>query len=92
MVVLDQRFTIPRLGDHGLYRQVPERERGAKPDPLANLSPYVFLFLATTMFYWFPLALIYKPLLYVYAILFVISTVLNVTSHKGPKTRGDTGS
>jgi hypothetical protein len=34
------------------------------------------------MFYWFPLALVYKPLWYGYAILFVISTLLNITSHK----------
>jgi hypothetical protein len=45
-------------------------------------GPYVFLYLATVMFYWFPLALVWKPLWYVYAFLFVISTVLNVTSHK----------
>ena len=45
------------------------------------LGPYVFLYLATVMFYWWPLALIYKPLWYGYAVLFVISTYLNVTSH-----------
>jgi hypothetical protein len=50
----------------------------------STLGPYVFLYLATVMFYWFPLALIWKPLWYVYGILFVISTVLNVTSHKSP--------
>lgn len=48
-------------------------------------GPYVVLYLATVMFYWFPLALIYKPLWYTYAVLFIISTILNVTSHKGPQ-------
>lgn len=48
-------------------------------------GPYVFLYLATIMFYWFPLAQISKPLWYVYAILFIVSTVLNVTSHKVPE-------
>jgi len=48
-------------------------------------GPYVFLYLATTMFYWFPLALISKPLWYAYAVLFIISTILNVTSHKKSK-------
>ncbi|MGD0707432.1 MAG: hypothetical protein ABSA51_03150 [Anaerolineaceae bacterium] len=48
-------------------------------------GPYVLLFLATIMFYWFPLALVYKPLWYGYAILFVISTLLNITSHKAPQ-------
>jgi hypothetical protein len=46
-------------------------------------GPYVFLYLAAVMFYWWPLALIWKPLWYVYAVLFILSTLLNVTSHKG---------
>jgi hypothetical protein len=46
-------------------------------------APYVFLYLATVMFYWWPLALLWKPLWYAYAVLFVASTVLNVTSHQG---------
>jgi hypothetical protein len=49
------------------------------------LGPYVFLYLAAVMFYWFPLALLYKPLWYVYAVLFIISTILNVTSHNKPQ-------
>ena len=44
--------------------------------------PYVFLYLMTVMFYWFPLALLWKPLWYIYAFLFIISTLLNITSHK----------
>jgi hypothetical protein len=48
-------------------------------------GPYVFLYLSTIMFYWFPLGLVSKPLWYVYAVLFVASTLLNVTSHKGAK-------
>ncbi|HSG45178.1 MAG TPA: hypothetical protein VLA72_18695 [Anaerolineales bacterium] len=43
--------------------------------------PYVFLYLATAMFYWWPLGLLSRPLWFVYAILFVIATILNVTSH-----------
>lgn len=46
------------------------------------LGPYLILYLATMMFYWWPLALIYKPLWYIYAVLFVISTILNVASHQ----------
>ncbi len=44
-------------------------------------GPYVLLYLATIMFYWWPLALIWKPLWYAAAVLFVAATVLNVTSH-----------
>jgi hypothetical protein len=46
------------------------------------LAPYVTLYLATVMFYWWPLGMIYKPLWYAYAVLFVVSTILNVTSHQ----------
>ena len=45
------------------------------------MVPYVTLYLGTIMFYWWPLALLYRPLWFVFAVLFVIGTVLNVTSH-----------
>ena len=45
-------------------------------------GPYVLLYLSTCMFFWFPLALIWKPLWYLYAVLFIVSTILNVTSHQ----------
>jgi hypothetical protein len=48
------------------------------------LVPYVCLYLATSMFYWWPVGLLWRPLWYVQALLFVISTVLNAASHKGP--------
>lgn len=46
------------------------------------MGPYVILYLATVMFYWWPLALIYKPLWYGYGVLFLISTILNFSSHR----------
>jgi hypothetical protein len=46
-------------------------------------GPYVLLYLATIMFYWWPIGTLNRPLWYAYAALFVVSTVLNVTSHKG---------
>ena len=49
------------------------------------LGPYLVLYMATIMFYWFPLALIWKPLWYYYAVLFVASTLLNLISHKSHK-------
>jgi hypothetical protein len=45
------------------------------------LIPYVTLYLATVMFYWWPLGLLSRPLWYVFAVLFVIGTVLNISSH-----------
>ncbi len=44
--------------------------------------PYICLYLATVMFYWFPLALIFKPLWYCYGVLFAFGTFLNISSHK----------
>jgi hypothetical protein len=49
------------------------------------MGPYIFLYFATIMFYWWPLARIRKSLWYAYTILFIIATVLNVTSHEGSK-------
>src|SRR5574340_1191356 len=47
--------------------------------------PYVFLYLATIMFYWWPLGNLFKPLWHGYGVLFLASTILNVTSHKVSK-------
>jgi hypothetical protein len=49
------------------------------------LIPYLTLYLATSMFYWWPLGLLWRPLWYVQAIFFGISTALNAASHKGPQ-------
>jgi hypothetical protein len=50
------------------------------------LIPYVGLYLAFLMFYWWPLGTIWRPLWYIYAVLFVAGTVLNVTSHRKSDT------
>jgi len=57
--------------------QIPFRN----PIRLSVLVPYVLLYLATVMFYWWPIALLSRTLWAVYAVLFVIATVLNITSH-----------
>lgn len=69
----------------GLYGYYVEYIRGIEwrsPIRWSIGGLYLLLYLATVMFYWWPLATIYKPLWYVYAVLFVISTVLNTTSHR----------
>ncbi|MCL7454317.1 MAG: hypothetical protein M8467_14855 [Anaerolineae bacterium] len=43
--------------------------------------PYVLLYLATVMFYWWPLGLLSRPLWVAFAVLFVVGTILNITSH-----------
>lgn len=45
------------------------------------MFPYVTLYLAAIMFYWWPLATLHRPLWFVFAVLFIMGTVLNLTSH-----------
>ena len=45
------------------------------------MFPYVTLYLSTIMFYWWPVGMLYQPLWYVFGILFVIGSILNITSH-----------
>jgi len=51
------------------------------PLRVSVMVPYVLLYLSTVMFYWWPLGLLSRPLWIAYAVLFVIATALNVTSH-----------
>jgi len=51
------------------------------PNQLSTAIPYVFLYLATVMFYWWPLGFLSRPLWFIYAVLFVVATILNITSH-----------
>ena len=51
------------------------------PLRLSILFPYALLYLATVMFYWWPLGFLSRPLWFVYTILYVIATILNIRSH-----------
>ena len=51
------------------------------PLQLSIMFPYVLLYLSTVMFYWWPLGLLSRPLWVAFGILFVIGTILNITSH-----------
>lgn len=51
------------------------------PLRLEIVFPYVFLYLATVMFYWWPLARLSRRYWFFYTILFVIATILNINSH-----------
>jgi hypothetical protein len=52
-----------------------------KPIRKDILFPYVTLYLGTIMFYWWPLGLLSRPLWIAFGILFVIGSILNLTSH-----------
>jgi hypothetical protein len=69
-------------GIYGYWIEYVKKIEWRDPIRWTIYGPYIFLYISTVMFFWWPLALIYKPLWYVYAILFTISTFLNITSHK----------
>jgi hypothetical protein len=52
-----------------------------KPLQLSIVFPYVLLYLATVMFYWWPLWPLSRLLWSVYTVLYVIATILNIRSH-----------
>ena len=58
-------------------KQIPWR----KPLVPRIMWPYVTLYLATLMFYWWPLGLLGRPFWLAFGVLFVLGTILNVTSH-----------
>ncbi len=71
-----------------LFGYVVEYVRGIRwrnPIRWRVFGPYVTLYLATVMFYWWPLGLLRRPLWYAYALLFIASTALNIASHRGPE-------
>lgn len=68
-----------------IYGYVVEYRKGIErrsPIRWSIFGPYITLYLATVMFYWWPLVRIWKPLWYAAGGLFLISTALNVTSHR----------
>jgi hypothetical protein len=69
-------------GIYGFWIEYVRKIEWRDPIRWTVFSAYIFLYLSTVMFFWWPLALIYKPLWYVYAILFTINTFLNISSHK----------
>jgi hypothetical protein len=66
----------------GYWIEYVQRIKWRNPPRWPILGPYVLLYLATNMFYWWPTGLISRPLWYLYAVLFAISTALNILSHR----------
>ena len=69
-------------GLYGYWVEYIRKIEWRNPPRWEILFPCIILYLATIMFYWWPLARVSKPLWYVYTVLFVISTILNLTSHQ----------
>jgi hypothetical protein len=74
-------FLFLVYGAYGYWVDFVRRIQWRKPLRLPIAFPYVLLYLATVMFYWWPLNLLSRPLWFVAAVLFVVGTILNITSH-----------
>jgi hypothetical protein len=70
-------FLYLAWGLYGYWIEYMKRVQWRNPPRWSFFGPYVTLYLATVMFYWWPLALISRSLWVVGAVLFVISTAFN---------------
>lgn len=70
-------------GIYGYRVEYVQKIQWRNPPRWPILGPYVFLYLATVMFYWWPLGSFSRALWIAGGVLFVISTTLNITSHRG---------
>jgi hypothetical protein len=66
----------------GFWIEYVQRIKWRNPPRWPILGPYVTLYLVTNMFYWWPLGTFSRPLWYACAVLFAVSTALNVLSHR----------
>ncbi len=53
----------------------------AQSPPLVPFCSVCLLYLAVSIFYWFPMVCIAKPLWFAYAILFILITIFNLNSY-----------
>jgi hypothetical protein len=67
---------------YGFWVEYVQKIKWRNPPRWLVLAPYLALYLATNMFYWWPTGLVSRPLWYVYAALFCVSTALNILSHR----------
>ena len=65
----------------GFWVDYTARIQFRNPLHVSVLIPYVALYMAMMMFYWWPLYRLNRTLWGVYAVLYVIATILKVTSH-----------
>lgn len=75
-------FLYAAWAGFGYYVDIARPIDWRTPPYLPVFLPYILLYLSSLMFYWWPMATIQRPFLLVYAALFVVSTILNITSHK----------
>jgi len=65
----------------GFYIDFVAQIQFRNPLRLSIIIPYVLLYLATVMFYWWPLWPLSRLLWSIYTVLYIVATYLNITSH-----------
>ncbi|MEJ2448532.1 MAG: hypothetical protein P8Y37_11425 [Anaerolineales bacterium] len=74
-------FLFIAFAAYGYWIDYVKQINWRKPLRKDIMFPYVTLYLGTIMFYWWPLGLLSRPLWIAFGILFLIGSVLNLTSH-----------
>ncbi|WES65491.1 hypothetical protein P0L94_05345 [Microbacter sp. GSS18] len=74
---------------YGAVVEYAMRIRWRSPIRWSVFVPYTALYLATSMFFWWPLAEVGRPLWYIAGALFAGSTLLNVASHRPRGSAGE---
>jgi len=74
-------FIFPVFAAYGIWVDYIQQIAWRDPIYPPIFFPYVLLYLGTVMFYWWPLGLFSRRLWLTYGVLFVLATVLNITSH-----------
>jgi hypothetical protein len=74
-------FLFIAFAAYGYWIDYVKRINWRKPLRKDIMFPYVTLYLGTIMFYWWPLGLLSRPLWIAFGILFVIGSILNLSSH-----------
>jgi hypothetical protein len=69
-------------GGFGFVVEYVARLEWRSPIRWRILVPYVLLYLATAMLYWWPVALVSRPLWYALGASFLVSSGLNIAAHR----------
>jgi hypothetical protein len=75
-------FTYLIWAAYGFVVEFVKRIRWRNPPRWPVLGAYLLLYLTTNMLYWWPVRLVSRPLWCVYTLLYIVSMVLNLMSHK----------
>jgi len=74
-------FLFLVYASYGYWIDYVKKLQWRNPLRLSIMFPYVFLYLGTAMFYWWPLAELNRIFWFVFTVLFIVGIILNIKSH-----------